>query len=159
MVMENYLVFSQSVCPMINLILQNQSHENLHWILIVPRKICHRDRLTAHLFLWHRSRSTSLPAPQLDLAMVLVALFLESWGPRPRAGEWNPPMHRLLVLTPSTGWLQVSRAHLKATCGEQLYQTNLQNITLPIKVHLAKAVVFPVVMHGCESWTIKKAEH
>ena len=33
------------------------------------------------------------------------------------------------------------------------------NITLPTKVHLVKAVVFPVVMYGCESWTIKKAEH
>ena len=32
-------------------------------------------------------------------------------------------------------------------------------ISLPIKVHLVKAMVFPVVMYGCESWTIKKAEH
>ena len=44
--------------------------------------------------------------------------------------------------------------------------TNLDNsilksrdITLSIKVHLVKAMVIPVVMHGCESWTIKKAEH
>ena len=34
-----------------------------------------------------------------------------------------------------------------------------RDITLPTKVHLAKAMVFPVVMYGCESWTIKKAEH
>ena len=34
-----------------------------------------------------------------------------------------------------------------------------QSITLPTKVHLVKAMVFPVVMYGCESWTIKKAEH
>ena len=34
-----------------------------------------------------------------------------------------------------------------------------RDITLPTKVHLVKAMVFPVVMHGCESWTIKKAEH
>ena len=33
-----------------------------------------------------------------------------------------------------------------------------QNITLPTKVHLVKAMVFPVVMYGCESWTVKKAE-
>ena len=33
------------------------------------------------------------------------------------------------------------------------------NITLPTKVHLVKALVFPVVMYGCENWTIKKAEH
>ena len=43
--------------------------------------------------------------------------------------------------------------------------TNLDNIlkstdiTLPTKVHLVKAMVFPVVIYGCESWTIKKAEH
>ena len=34
-----------------------------------------------------------------------------------------------------------------------------RNITLPTKVHLVKAIVFPVVMYGCESWIIKKAEH
>ena len=34
-----------------------------------------------------------------------------------------------------------------------------RDITLPTKVRLVKAVVFPVVMYGCESWTIKKAEH
>ena len=34
-----------------------------------------------------------------------------------------------------------------------------RNITLPTKVCLAKATVFPVVMYGCESWTVKKAEH
>ena len=43
--------------------------------------------------------------------------------------------------------------------------TNLDNIlksrdiSLPTKVHLATAIVFPVVMYGCESWTIKKDEH
>ena len=43
--------------------------------------------------------------------------------------------------------------------------TNLDNelksrdITLPTKVHLVKAMVFPVDMYGCESWTIKKTEH
>ena len=34
-----------------------------------------------------------------------------------------------------------------------------RDIILPTKIHIAKAVVFPVVMHGCESWTVKKAEH
>ena len=34
-----------------------------------------------------------------------------------------------------------------------------RDITLPTKVHLVQAMVFPVVMYGCESWTIKKAEH
>ena len=34
-----------------------------------------------------------------------------------------------------------------------------RDITLPTKVHLVKAMVFPLVMYGCESWTVKKAEH
>ena len=48
---------------------------------------------------------------------------------------------------------------------ERKVMTNLdiifksRDITLPTKVHLVKAMVFPVVMYGCESWTIKKAEH
>ena len=49
-------------------------------------------------------------------------------------------------------------------CGRKV-MTNLdsifesRDITLPTKVHLVKAMVFPVVMYGCESWTVKKAEH
>ena len=48
--------------------------------------------------------------------------------------------------------------------GRKLMLSNLDNIfksrdvTLPAKVHLVKAMIFPVVMYGCESWTIKKAE-
>ena len=48
---------------------------------------------------------------------------------------------------------------------ERKVMTNLdsilksRDITLPTKVHLVKAMVFPVAMYGCESWTIKKAEH
>ena len=48
---------------------------------------------------------------------------------------------------------------------ERKFMTNLDSIlksrdmTLPTKVHLVKGMVFPVVMYGCESWTIKKAEH
>ena len=34
-----------------------------------------------------------------------------------------------------------------------------RDITLPTKVHLVKAIIFPVVMYRCESWTVKKAEH
>ena len=34
-----------------------------------------------------------------------------------------------------------------------------RDVTLPTKVHLVKDMIFPVVMYGCESWTIKKAEH
>ena len=49
--------------------------------------------------------------------------------------------------------------------GKKKAMTNLdsilksRDITLPTNVHLVKAIIFPVVMLGCESWTIKKAEH
>ena len=48
---------------------------------------------------------------------------------------------------------------------ERKVMTNLESIfksrdiTVPTKVHLVKAMVFPVVMYGCESWTVKKTEH
>ena len=54
---------------------------------------------------------------------------------------------------------------LKDACSlEEKLMTNLdsilksRDITLPTKVHLVKAMVFPVVMYGCESWIVKKAE-
>ena len=45
----------------------------------------------------------------------------------------------------------------KLCLGDSIFKS--RDITLPTKVHLVKAMVFPVVMHGCESWTVKKAEH
>ena len=55
--------------------------------------------------------------------------------------------------------------NLTLTIMEEKFMTNLESIlksrdiTLPTKVHLVEVMVFPVVMYGCESWTIKKAEH
>ena len=62
--------------------------------------------------------------------------------------------------------VEEQKGHAQATLkGGRKAMTNLDNIlksrdiTLPTKIHLVKAVVFPIVMYGCESWTIKKAEH
>ena len=67
-----------------------------------------------------------------------------------------------------------SKNHCRSDCSHEIKRllllgrkamTNLDSIlksrdvTLPTKVHLVKAMVFPVVMYGCESWTVKKAEH
>ena len=46
----------------------------------------------------------------------------------------------------------------KESC-DKLSILKSRDITLSKKIHLVKAMVFPVVMNGCESWTIKKAEH
>ena len=76
--------------------------------------------------------------------------------------------------TGNTGWLLGSKITADGDCSHEnkrhlllgrKVMTNLdsicksRDITLPTKVHLVKAMVFPVVMYGCESWTIKKAEH
>ena len=58
-------------------------------------------------------------------------------------------------------WLQIKRHLLLGRKAMTNLDSilNSRDITLLIKVHLVKAMVFPVVMYGCESWTIKKAEH
>ena len=60
------------------------------------------------------------------------------------------------------GWansLQQALSHFPNSYGPNLDSIlKSRDITLPTKVHLVKAIVFPVVMYGCESWTIKKAE-
>jgi len=62
--------------------------------------------------------------------------------------------------------MMTAHMKLKDACSlKEKFMTNLDSIlksryiTLPTKVHLVKAMVFPVVMYGCESWAIKKAEH
>ena len=47
----------------------------------------------------------------------------------------------------------------KESYGQRRQHIKRRGIIFPTKVHLIKAMVFPVVMHGCESWTIKKTEH
>ena len=61
-------------------------------------------------------------------------------------GDCSHEMKRHLLLG------RIAMANLDST-------VKSRDITLPTKVHLVKAMAFPVVMYGCESWTIKKAEH
>ena len=73
---------------------------------------------------------------------------------------------RLFFGAPKSLQMMTATMKLKDTCSlEERLLTNLDSIlksrgiTLPAKVHLVSAMVFPVVMHGCESWITKKAEH
>ena len=65
---------------------------------------------------------------------------------------------------PKSLQMMTAAMKLKDTCFQRKAMTNLDSIviirdfTLPTKVHLVKAMVFLVVMYGCESWTMKKAE-
>ena len=76
------------------------------------------------------------------------------WGNSGRLYFWGAPKSLQMVIAEIKRWLLLGRKVM----------TNLdsilkrRDITLPTKVHLVKAMVFPVVMYGFESWTIKKAE-
>ena len=52
-----------------------------------------------------------------------------------------------------------SKITVDSDCSHEIKRCLVSDITLLTKVHIVKAMVFPVVMYGCESWTIKKAEH
>ena len=62
---------------------------------------------------------------------------------------WQATVHRV-----TQSWTQLKRL---MTNLDSIFKS--RDITLPTKVCLVKAMVFPVVMYGCESWTVKKAEH
>ena len=74
---------------------------------------------------------------------------------------------KIMASDPITSW-QIDGETVKTVAAFILGASNITNldrilksrdITLPKKVHLVKAMVFPVVMYGCKSWTVKKAEH
>ncbi|KAB0385227.1 hypothetical protein FD755_000183 [Muntiacus reevesi] len=110
-----------------------------------------------------RSDGNTVISPPLTLCPALVhlssALHLKScflWFP----SACPPPQHDLFMTasTPKTVTkLQKSAQEEITTNLDSILKS--RDITLLTKVHLVKAMVFPVVMYGCESWTIKKAEH
>ena len=71
----------------------------------------------------------------------------------------------LFFWAPKSLQMVIAAMKLKDAYSLEGVMTNLdsilksRDITLPTKVHLVKAIVFQVVMYGCESWTVKKAEH
>ena len=71
--------------------------------------------------------------------------LLISWLQSPSAVIWSPPKIKSLLL-----------GRKVMTNIDSIFKS--RDITLPTKVRLVKAMVFPVVMYGCESWTVKKAE-
>ena len=79
-------------------------------------------------------------------------------------GETVETVADFIFGTPKSLQLVTAAMKLKDSCSLKEKLTNLdsilksRDINLPIRVHLVKAMVFPVVMYGCESWTIKKAE-
>ena len=77
----------------------------------------------------------------------------ETWF---RSLDWDDPLEKGKATHSSIlAW----RIPWKKSYDQLRQHMKSRDITLPIKVHLITALVFPVVMYGCESWTIKKAEH
>ena len=85
-------------------------------------------------------------------------------GPITMANRWGKS-ERLFSWAPKSLKMVTEAMKLKETSPWRRAMTNLESelksrdITLPTKVCLVKAIVFPVVMYGCESWTINKAEY
>ena len=83
---------------------------------------------------------------QIDGETVETVADFIFWGSKITAdGDWSHEFKRRLLLGREV-----------MTNLDSIFKS--RDITLPIKVHLVKAMVFPVVMYGCESWTVKKAE-
>ena len=86
------------------------------------------------------------------------------WGNNGIVGNKNE-MTDFNLWTPKSLWMMTAAMKLRHLLLGRTALTNLdsilktRNITLPTKVSLVKTTVFPVVMYGCESWTIKNAEH
>src|SRR5574341_1149055 len=86
---------------------------------------------------------------------------------KPNTGPPSSPRFWARFLSLGRGWPDGDCSHeskRRLLLGRKV-MTNLdsifksRDITWPTKVHLVKAMVFPVVMYGCESWTVKKTEH
>ena len=72
---------------------------------------------------------------------------------------WHAAVHGVTKSQTQLKWLSSSSLLERKAMNNLDSILKSRDITLPTKVHLAKAMVFPVVMYGCECWTIKKAEH
>ena len=82
------------------------------------------------------------------------------WGTSGNSGRFY-----FLGLQNHCGWAVTAAMKLRHLLLGRKAMTNLdsllknRDITLPTKVHIVNAMVFPIIMYGCESWTVKKAEH
>ena len=121
-----------------------ESKEELKSLLMKVKE--ESEKVGLKLNIWKTKIMASGPITSWEIDGEIVAGFI-FWGSKITAdGDCSHEMKRHLLL------------------GRKV-MTNLdsilksRDITLPTKVRLVKAMVFPVVMYGCESWTVKKAEH
>ena len=92
---------------------------------------------------------------------IMASVPITSWE---IDGETVETVSDFILGAPKSLQMVIAAMRLKDTYSLEESMTNLdsilksRDITLPTKVHLVKAMIFPVVMYGCESWTVKKAE-
>jgi len=124
----------------------SESKEELKSLLMKVKEKSERAGLKLNIQKTKIMASGTITSWQIDGKKWIKWQILFSWAPKSLNGDCSHEIKRRLVLGRKT-------------------MTNLDNILksrdilLPTKVHLVKAMVFPVVMYRCESWIIKKAEH
>ena len=127
--------------------LMAESEEELKRFLIKVKEESEKVRLKLNFQKTKIMASGPIPSWQIDGETVeTVSDFIFGGSKVTADGDFSHEIKRRLLLgrKPLTNLDSVLKS---------------RDITLPTKVHIIKVVVFPVVMYGCESWTIKKAEH
>ena len=125
-----------------DIILMAESEEELKGLL----KEVENEKVGLKLNIQETKIMASSPVTSWQIDRETVADFI-FWGSKITAdGDCSHEIKRLLLL-----------GRKVMTNLDRIFKS--RDITLPTKVRLAKAIVFPVVMYGCESWTVKKAEH
>ena len=121
----------------------------------------------------HADDTTLMPKNEVELSSLLMRVKEKSEKP---GLKLNIQKTKIMASSPITSWqidaetmetvtdfiLLGSKIIADGDCSHEIKRCLLlksRDITLLTKVHLVKAMIFPVVMYGCESWTIKKAEH
>ena len=127
--------------------LMAESEEELKSLLIKVKEESEKVGLKLSIQKPKIMASSPITSRQIDGETVETVADLILWGSKITAdGDCSHEIKRCLLLGRKV--MTILDSILKS-----------RDITLPTKVHLVKAIVFPVVMYGCESWTIKKAEH
>ena len=130
-----------------NIILMAEGEEELKNLLMKVKEECEKDVLKLNIQKKKIMASSPITSWQIDGETVeTVADFILGGSKITADGDLSHEIKRCLLLGRKV--LANLDSILKS-----------RDISLPTKVHLVKAMVFPVVMYGCESWTIKKAEH
>ena len=127
--------------------LMAESEEELKSLLMKVKEESEKVSLNLNIQKTKIMASGSIASWQIDGETVETVADFIFWGSKITAhGDCNHEIKRRLLL-----------GRTAVTNLDSILKS--RDITLPTKVHLVKAMVFPVVMYGCESWTIKKAEH